>query len=264
MIKLTLGSDQFNLYDEFYSYYVWKDNHCVFGKTYTNGCWVTKRKRLIVDLANKKRQAIDMAVKVTGMALTEIQQLVEIINREGRIIEISPKCVSFYIDGEMWGFNLGDDKLNSVSRSLLIKRDIIKDSLEPSPEYLKWEGAHHKSLSDIKLPARKAIFESGAVGAEVATMAYEARKIPANQGKAYKKKLRKEEKERAEEEAAATAEAMELVMESPAENQVTLTVRDAAQQADFKKRLAVNYGLQCCVSGDPLIACEAAQLIAVF
>ena len=189
MIKLTLGSDQFNLYYEFYSYYVWKDNHCVYGKTYTNGCWVTKRKRITVDLLNKKRQAIDIAVKVTGMALTEVQQLVDIINREGRVIEISPKFVSFNL-GELWVFNLGDDKLNSASRSLLIKRDIIKDSLAPSDAYLKWEGLHHNALRDIKLPARKVIFESGAVGAAVATMAYEARKIPANQGKAYRKKLR--------------------------------------------------------------------------
>lgn len=39
-----------------------------------------------------------------------------------------------------------------------------------------------------------------------------------------------------------------------------VTIRDAKQQADFRKRIAVLYHLECCVSGAPLIACEAAHL----
>ncbi|MEG0207064.1 HNH endonuclease [Citrobacter sp.] len=39
-----------------------------------------------------------------------------------------------------------------------------------------------------------------------------------------------------------------------------VTIRDAKQQADFRKRIAVLYHLECCVSGAPLIACEAVHL----
>lgn len=41
---------------------------------------------------------------------------------------------------------------------------------------------------------------------------------------------------------------------------VEVTARDARQQADFRKRMALVYHLSCCVSGAPLIACEAAHL----
>lgn len=246
MIILELGSDRYSIYDSYYSYHVWKDNHCVFGKTYTDGCWVTKYRKMSTDLKHKTQQAFKMAERITGLAPEELRELIDKINKGYGTFHVSNSKVEFYLGGKSWTFHHGMDKGNSSLRALLIKEGLVKDS-QCQIQPVKASTAPRDTSGDSPKGLHKqtvGVYTSHGVPLEQVDEFHEF--VKANGKGLMGVRL--------------NAQVETFLELSPIQRQSTVTVRDAAQQADFRQRVKENYNGVCCVTGATSLVCDAAHL----
>lgn len=125
MIRFETNSDQYNLYADYYSYYVWKSNHCVFGKAYTDGCWVTKRKRLTHNFLQLQTAAKNMIQLVSGLTKENVNALVNRVNLVNSVISVNKDSVTFWLGANHFSFKRDEPGNNHKVAQLLAEKGFI-------------------------------------------------------------------------------------------------------------------------------------------